>query len=86
VLAVELARQLPGDHFLVSLEGDASSLRAAWPRLEGTGSQIFGLAKSPGVDLGVVLRLKRLFRELSVDAVLTHHVGPLVYGTPAARA
>ena len=85
VLAVELARQLAGEHFLVSLEGDASSLKAAWPRLEGTGPNIFGLAKSPGIDLGLVLRLKRLFCELSLDAVVTHHVGPLVYAGPAAR-
>ncbi len=33
VLVLELARQLPGEHVIVSLEGEADALAAAWPRL-----------------------------------------------------
>ncbi len=39
----------------------------------------------PGVDLGLVLRLRRWFRENRVALVHTHNRMPLIYGAPAGR-
>ena len=85
VLVLELSRRLPGDHVVVSLEGEASELLAAWPRLADNATPLYGMEKRPGFDVGLALRLRALLRKLDVDTVFTHHAGPLVYGGPAAR-
>ncbi len=85
VLVLELASQLPGDHVIVSLEGEADALRAAWPRIRDAGAPVVGMGKRPGVDLGLVFRLRALLRERKIDSVFTHHAGPLLYGGAAAR-
>ena len=85
VLALDLSRQLPGDHFVISLEGDGPTLAEAWPRLDQARDRLIGLSKRPGFDASLLIRLRRLLTTLAPDAVLTHHAGPLVYGGPAAR-
>ena len=85
VLALELSRQLPGDHYIISLESDGPALAAAWPRLIQDRDRLIGLNKKPGFDVALFLGLRRLLTTLAPCAVLTHHAGPLVYGGPAAR-
>ena len=87
VMALELARaQASGRRTLVlSLEGDAESAIAAWPRLAQHRQQLIFLGKKPGLDATLVPRLVALFRRLKPWAVHTHHVGPLLYAGPAAR-
>ena len=85
VLTLELARQLPGEHLVISLEGEAEALKAAWPRLECLGGRLFGMGKKPGLDPGLPFRLARLLRRQGVTSLFTHHAGPLLYGGLAAR-
>lgn len=73
------------DVHVVSLEGTADRLRATWPRVASLGDRLHGLDKPPRVDVGTVVRLTRLLREISPIAVHTHHIGPLLYGGLAAR-
>ena len=85
VLVLELSRQLPGEHVIVSLEGDEKGLRDAWPRLSETATPLVGMEKRPGLDFGLVFRLRALLRGRRIDSVFTHHAGPLLYGGTAAR-
>ena len=85
VLTLELARQAPGEHIIISLEGEAETLIAAWPRLTPMRGRIFGMKKKPGVDLTLPLRLAALLRAEKICCVVTHHVGPMIYGGAAAR-
>jgi glycosyltransferase involved in cell wall biosynthesis len=87
VMVLELRRLLEAtfDVHVVSLEGTAKHLRASWPKVAPLGDRLYGLDKPPPVNLATVLRLTRLFRELSPIAVHTHHIGPLLYGGLAAR-
>ncbi|RBP16092.1 glycosyltransferase involved in cell wall biosynthesis [Roseiarcus fermentans] len=85
VLVLELSRQLPGDHLIVSLEGEADALAAAWPRLGESAAALAAMAKRPGLDAGLVLRLAALLRERGIDTAFTHHAGPMLYGGAAAR-
>jgi glycosyltransferase involved in cell wall biosynthesis len=85
VLTLDLARQSPGEHIVVSLEGDAEDLISAWPRLAQMRGQLFGMKKKPGVDYTLPLRLASLLRRQNISCVFTHHVGPLIYGGAAAR-
>jgi len=83
VLALELARHLPGRHLLISLEGTVATLKANWPRIGEVA--LVGCEKSGGLEPGLVLRLARILRRAKVNCVMTHHIGPLIYGGLAAR-
>ncbi len=84
-LVLELAQDLPGDQFVVSLEGDRDALLQDWPRLQLIDARFFALGKGPGVKPVIALQLARLIRRLCVQNVVTHHIGPLTYGGVAAR-
>jgi len=86
VLALRLARQLPGSHVVVSLESNAEALAAAWPRLRDLSGALIGMNKRDGFDAPLFNRLRCLLAERRVDTVVTHHAGPLFYCGPAARA
>jgi glycosyltransferase involved in cell wall biosynthesis len=88
VVALELARAQARRHpaLIVSLDGDAATAIAAWPRLDRQRDQLIFMAKRAGVDVALWPRLHRLFRRLRPCGVHTHHVGPLLYAGPAARA
>lgn len=85
VLALNLASRLPGEHSLISLEGEAEELKERWPRLAAGNVRLVGLNKRPGLDLALVARLAWRLRADKIDAAFTHHAGPLVYGGIAAR-
>ncbi|MEP9367525.1 glycosyltransferase [Xanthobacter sp. VNH20] len=84
VLALELARRLPGSNPVFSLDGSTQSLVDAWPALAQAGP-VEGLAKAPGLRPRLVFALAARLRALKPRAVLVHHIGPLLYGGLAAR-
>jgi len=85
VVALRLARELPGKHIVVSLEGATGELIQAWPRLLALGGALHGLDKRDGLAPALVARLARLLRAHAINRVMTHHAGPLIYGGLAAR-
>jgi glycosyltransferase involved in cell wall biosynthesis len=70
---------------VISLEGSAASALALWPRLKPFADKLHFLDKPPGVSILTVIRLVRLLWKLGASAIQTHHIGPLLYGGPAAR-
>jgi glycosyltransferase involved in cell wall biosynthesis len=84
-LALALSTALPGQNAIFSLEGEASALRTAWSSAAGTPTDIEAFGKRPGVHLSLVLELARRMRALRPRAVITHHIGPLLYAGAAAR-
>ena len=83
VLVLDLVQSLQGRHIIISLEGTEPALRAAWPRLA-----MFDIAafdKSEGFRPLLGLRLAGFLKRLQPHAVMTHHIGPLLYGGFAAR-
>lgn len=86
-MALDLLRHL-GEHnrtYIVSLEGDAETALAAWPRLQPYKEQLIFLNKPPGFKPAYIQRLGRLLKQLGATAIHTHHIGPLLYGGLAAR-
>jgi len=86
-MALDLMERAGADRevHILSLEGQAEDVIAAWPRLAGVTDRLHFLDKRPGLDQRAVFRLVSLLRELSIDIIHTHHVGPLIYGGIAAR-
>ena len=85
VLATRLAASMPGNNAIVSLEGTDAALKAAWPFLATSGIEVYGLGKQPGVRPRTLAQLAALLRRLQPKSVITHHIGPLLYGGAAAR-
>ena len=84
-LVLKLAGDLGGGQYVVSLEGDAGSFLAAWPRLKDVAGRFEALGKPDGICLSLLARLVRLMRRVRPRTVVTHHIGPLLYGGTAAR-
>ena len=86
-LVLDLQRfSLPGEQVhIVSLEGRKPHACQAWSRLDESDAQLHFLDKPAGLSAATLWRLLRLLRELRIDAVHTHHIGPLLYGGLAAR-
>ncbi|MGC9492588.1 glycosyltransferase [Vibrio genomosp. F10] len=70
---------------IVSLEGEKNQSITNWPRLKPFANQVLFLEKQPGVKLGTLAQLIKVFRQIKPDVVHTHHIGPLVYAGLAAR-
>ncbi len=70
--------------FIVSLEGDKVDALNRWPRLVPFRDQLLFMNKKPGKQIGLIYQLSQLFRTFSVDAIHTHHIGPLLYAGAAA--
>lgn len=85
VLALELSARLSGQNAILSLEWTDVEIAANWPMLAGLQTLVFGMSKKPGVRPGLLLPLLRRIRALAPRAVMTHHIGPLLYGGIAAR-
>ena len=85
MLSLRLARSLPGRSVIVSLEGDNRELQAAWPALAAAGVEFHGMGKPAGLSWQTVRKLAALLRRLAPRTVMTHHIGPLLYGGLAAR-
>lgn len=75
----------PFELHILSLEGNASSAIAAWPKLQQYRKRLHFLDKKPGLRLEVVNEIIQLARQLGATALHSHHLGPLVYTALAAR-
>lgn len=84
-IVLDLARLDPETR-VISLEGSRQSLIESWPSLSALGDRLEALAKSDGWQPRIWLALDRLFRQHRPSAVITHHIGPLVYAGIAAMA
>jgi len=73
------------DSHVISLEGGASDLIRAWPRLSALSDRLTAMGKDSGVFPTLVPRLVSLLRARRPTAVMCHGVGPLLYGGLAAR-
>ncbi|WBA85955.1 glycosyltransferase [Endozoicomonas sp. GU-1] len=85
-MALDIQRKArnPENVHIISLEGTQSEAIEQWPRLQGM-ERVHFLTKPPGLSLTTVTRLAKLLRQLNIDVVHTHHVGPLIYGGIAAK-
>lgn len=81
----DLASQLSGDNRIFSLEGTRKKILHDWPEMEPYAKQIRGFSKTAGINPGILLKLSSTFKQLKPHAVITHHIGPLLYGGLAAR-
>lgn len=70
---------------IVSLEGDKTAAIKQWPRLAQFEKQLVFLNKPLGYSLNTLSKLYKLFVMLKPDVVHTHHIGPILYGSIAAR-
>ncbi|WP_419834187.1 glycosyltransferase [Endozoicomonas atrinae] len=85
-MALDIQRKArkPENVHIISLEGTMPEAIEHWPRLQGM-ERVHFLTKPPGLSLTTVTKLAQLLRQLNVDVVHTHHVGPLIYGGVAAK-
>lgn len=87
VLALEILR-LQNEQtqmWIVSLEGKKTELLERWPRLRLFADRLIALDKPEGWCLHTLKELKNWFEKNNIQAVHTHHIGPLLYGGAAAR-
>ena len=74
----------PQQVHIISLEGSYDEAAVHWPRVRNT-PRLHFLGKAPGIKPDAVSSLVTLLKQLEVDVVHTHHVGPLLYGGLAAK-
>ncbi len=84
-LVLDLVRAGDGSDMIVSLEDRAEDLVAQWPALSVFGDRFISLQRASGLRPDLMMQLYRLFRAHKPKAVFAHHIGPWVYGGPAAR-
>ena len=84
-IAASLQGRWSADCRIVSLDGATGQLLEAWPAMGGLRASLIGMGKMPGIDLPCLARLARCIHDHKPDAVITHHLGPLLYGGIAAR-
>lgn len=85
LLVRDLADQLPGENRIFSLEGTRKQIITSWPALQPFAKQIRGFSKGAGLNPMLVMQLSSTLKQLKPQAVITHHIGPLIYGGIAAR-
>jgi glycosyltransferase involved in cell wall biosynthesis len=84
-LALALSAAIPGDNAIFSLESDEQALRGGWSSAGTSAARLDAFKKRPGIHPWLVVELARRLRALNPRAVITHHIGPLLYGGMAAR-
>lgn len=72
-------------HFIISLGGSVESLAANWTRARSLAGKLVALDRKPAADIRLIGRVAQLLRTLSADAVVAHHIGPLLYGGLGSR-
>ncbi len=85
VLAIDLSLRLGGENVIFSLELTEAEMTRRWPLLGTLPLRITGFGKPAGLHPGLILKLARELKAAAPRAVLTHHVGPMLYGGLAAR-
>lgn len=76
----------PNHHTLVvSLEGQILSTIENWPRLQKYKEKVICLDKPAGISMKTVKQLMAIFDRYNVDVVHSHHIGPMLYSSLAAK-
>ena len=70
---------------VVSLEGRTADLVQQWPRLALLTDRLAAMEKPAGIVPSLVKSLVSLLKNWKANAVIAHHIGPLLYGGIAAR-
>lgn len=85
-MALDLQRKAehPERVHIISLEGKLSEAIEHWPRIKKL-ERVHFLTKQPGLSLSTIAKLSRLLKQLNINVVHTHHIGPLLYGGIAAK-
>jgi glycosyltransferase involved in cell wall biosynthesis len=78
---LSVASQSRGVETLVIAYLEDGPIRAS---LEQQGVQTLMLDGGPGLHPGLIRQLRALLRREQIDVLHTHHLGPFVYGAPAA--
>lgn len=68
---------------IVALEGNLNNVLEQWPALAGFAGRIHCLDKPAEFSPSTILALRSLIKELNIDCIHSHHVGPLFYGALA---
>jgi len=84
-LVLDLMRLNRSRDIVVSLEGRFDDLADGWPALKPLQDRVVAMDKRAGFDFVLPPRLVRTLRRIRPDAVILHHLGPLIYGALAAR-
>jgi glycosyltransferase involved in cell wall biosynthesis len=84
-LAVGLCENSVEPIGLVSLVGRANELISNWSALRPVAERITAFSKHSGFQPCLIWDLVRYFRQSRPSAVVTHHIGPLLYAGIAAR-
>ena len=74
----------PADR-VFSLQETLPHLLSRWPTLYEFSDRIDAFEKNPGLQIGLIPRITARLRALRPQAVIVHHIGPLIYGGIAAR-
>jgi glycosyltransferase involved in cell wall biosynthesis len=82
---LDLIRSGSGMDRVISLQGTVPTLLSAWPALGDISDRLDALERGPGLQPALVPRLVRTFRTIRPQAVVLHHIGPLLYGGLAAK-
>lgn len=70
---------------IVSLEGTKQESVLKWSKLKSVENQLIFLNKPSGYSVKTLIQLVKLFLTLKPSVVHTHHIGPILYGSVAAR-
>jgi glycosyltransferase involved in cell wall biosynthesis len=84
-LVLDMVRGLGGQHVVFSLGGTEAELVRAWPRLADFGGTLEAFDRQPGLRPSLITRMALRLRALKPDAVIVHHIGPMIYGGLAAQ-
>lgn len=85
ILSTSLATHLNTKNMIVSLEGEKTMLIAKWAHLSQRNYDIQALQKKAGIDFSLYQKLFALIKQSLPQAIVTHHIGPLLYAGIAAR-
>ena len=84
-LVLDLVRRGAGADRIFSLEGTADDLTERWPALADFKSQLSAFDRKAGLRPRLIGSVAARLHEARPRMVVVHHIGPLVYGGPAAR-
>lgn len=85
ILSLSLATHLSPRSTIISLEGRENELISKWSALNSIKTKIIALNKQEGISFQLIKKLFAVFITERPKAIITHHIGPLLYAGLAAR-
>lgn len=85
-MVLDLLVKNTGKHrlYIVALEGDLTEILQQWPALKPFSNQLICLGKPEGISINTARALRTLIKQLQIDCVHSHHIGPLLYTAVAS--